>query len=249
MSEEMRWHNRFANFSRAYSLLRDALQDGVDPLSQLEREGVIRRFRFAVDISRNLLNDRLEYDGVILATITPRGVIRQAFSAGLIDDGEAWLAMLADRDLMARAYDFEQRFDVVIRNIHSRYLAILDALYRRLLAGGYGATAMSAHCLPDATLRMLSEVFAGYPELAEVRLFGSRATGRATERSDIDLATVGIADGHRLGMLALDLEDLPIPQICDLQAYEGVKHPPLRRHIDAFGITIYRRAQDAIPAD
>lgn len=246
MSEEIRWQYRFANFSRAYSLLRDALEDGVEPLNRLEREGVIRRFRFAFDMSCNLLNDRLEYDGVILATITPRGVIRQAFSARLIDDGEAWMAMIADRNLMARAYDFE-RFDVIIRSIHSRYLAILDALYQRLLAGGYGAMTMPDPFLSDATLRMLMDVFAGYPELAEVRLFGSRATGRATVRSDIDLVTLGISDSHRLGMLALDLEDLPIPQMCDLQAYEGVKHPPLKRHIDAFGITIYRKARPPSP--
>ena len=106
---------------------------------------------------------------------------------------------------------------------------------------------MSAPCLSDATLRMLRDVFAGYPELTEVRLFGSRATGKATKRSDIDLVTLGIADSHRLGLLALDLEDLPIPQMCDLQAYEGVKHPPLKRHIDAFGITIYRKGQPPSP--
>ena len=105
---------------------------------------------------------------------------------------------------------------------------------------------MSAPYLSAETLQTLNRVFAAYPELAEVRMFGSRATGRATERSDVDLATVGIADPHRLGMLALDLDDLPIPQKCDLQAYESVKHPPLKRHIDAFGITIYRKRQ--VPA-
>ena len=105
---------------------------------------------------------------------------------------------------------------------------------------------MSAPCLSTETLQTLNRVFAAYPELAEVRLFGSRATGRATERSDIDLATLGIADSHCLGMLALDLDDAPIPQKCDLQAYESVKHPPLKRHIDDFGITIYRKAQ--VPA-
>lgn len=62
MNQEIRWHYRFANFSRAYSLLRDALQDGVEPLNQLEREGVIRRFKFTFDISCNLLKDRLEYE-------------------------------------------------------------------------------------------------------------------------------------------------------------------------------------------
>lgn len=132
MSQEIRWHYRFTNFSRAYSLLREALQDGIEPLNQLEREGVIQRFEFTYELSWNLLKDKLEYDGITFASVTPREVIRQAFSAKLIDDGETWLAMLADRNRMSHTYDFE-RFEEVIINIHSHYLTILDDLYQRLL--------------------------------------------------------------------------------------------------------------------
>lgn len=132
MSQEIRWHYRFTNFSRAYSLLRDALQDGIEPLNQLEREGVIQRFEFTYELSWNLLKDKMEYDGITFASVTPREVIRQAFSAKLIDDGETWLAMLADRNRMSHTYDFE-RFEEVIINIHSHYLTILDDLYQRLL--------------------------------------------------------------------------------------------------------------------
>lgn len=94
--------------------------------------------------------------------------------------------------------------------------------------------------LPPATLEQLRQVFAAYPDLAEVKLYGSYATGRATPRSDLDLATRGISDPHRLGRLALDLEDLPIPQKCDVQAYENIASPPLKRHIDQQGVTIYQ---------
>ncbi len=132
MTQETRWHCRFANFSRAYSLLREALEDSVQSLNQLEREGVIQRFEFTFELSWNLLKDKLEYDGVILPTITPRAVIRQAFQAKLIDDCETWLDMLTDRNTMSHTYDFE-KFEAVILRIHTRYLAILDALYHRLL--------------------------------------------------------------------------------------------------------------------
>ena len=95
--------------------------------------------------------------------------------------------------------------------------------------------------LPPAVMDMLTRVFGTYPELTEVRLFGSRVTGRATPRSDIDLVTRGIVDDDRLGQLALDLEDLDIPQTCDLKSYDGITSAPLRRHIDTFGITIYSK--------
>ena len=93
---------------------------------------------------------------------------------------------------------------------------------------------------PEA-LENMNRVFAGYPELTAVTLYGSRATGKATSRSDFDLTTHGITDHYRLGRLALDLEDLNIPQKCDVQAYEGIKHAPLKRHIDTFGVMIYCR--------
>lgn len=132
MPQETRWRYRFTNFSRAYSLLREALEDSAQSLNQLEREGVIQRFEFTFELSWNLLKDKLEHDGIILPTITPRAIIRQAFQAKLIDDCETWLDMLVDRSLMSRAYDFE-KFQAVILRIHTRYLAILDALYHRLL--------------------------------------------------------------------------------------------------------------------
>ena len=129
----MRWQYRFSNFSRAYSLLREALEDGVEPLNRLELEGVIQRFEFTFELSWNLLRDRLEYDGLVIATITPRNVIREAYSAKLIDDCETWIDMLTDRNLMSHTYDFE-RFKAVVENIHSRYLTVLNDLYQRLMA-------------------------------------------------------------------------------------------------------------------
>ena len=132
MSQEVRWQYRFSNFSRAYSLLREALENGVEPLNQLELEGVIQRFEYTFELSWNLLKDRLEYDGVVLATVTPRNVIREAYSAKLIADCETWIDMLTDRNLMSHTYDFD-RFKAVVENIHSRYLTVLNNLYQRLM--------------------------------------------------------------------------------------------------------------------
>ena len=98
---------------------------------------------------------------------------------------------------------------------------------------------MSGTSLAEGTLRQLKTAFSAYPDLMEVVLYGSYATGKATPRSDIDLATKGIADRYRLGRLELDLEDLPIPQKCDVQAYESISYEPLKRHIDEWGVVIY----------
>ena len=102
---------------------------------------------------------------------------------------------------------------------------------------------MSTPDLPPTVVAKLSRIFATYPELTEVRLFGSRATSKAKAYSDIDLATRGIMDDRRLGRLALDLEDLDIPHTCDLKAYENISSALLKRHIDTFGMVIYSKQQ------
>ena len=106
---------------------------------------------------------------------------------------------------------------------------------------------MSESSLPSNVVDQLRRVFDLYPDLKAVRLFGSYATGRDTPRSDIDLATEGITDRRLVGRLALDLDDLPIPQKCDVQAYENIAYEPLRRHIDEWGIIIYRKFADENP--
>ena len=135
--EPPRWRYRFANFSRAFALLRDALEPGVDALNQLEREGVIQRFEYTFELAWNVLKDRLEHDGVALQTVMPRNVIRQAFQAGLIGDGETWLDMLTDRNLMSHTYS-DATFEAVVGHIHDRYLAILNDLYLWLLEESAG---------------------------------------------------------------------------------------------------------------
>ena len=100
---------------------------------------------------------------------------------------------------------------------------------------------MKAPCLSKKTMNALVQVFTRYPELTQVLLYGSRATGSSTPRSDIDLATRGILDPHRLGRLVLDLEDSNILQKCDVHAYELISNTSLKAYIDSEAISIYEK--------
>ena len=130
MNEEARWHYRFRNFSRAYALLSEALEQDVAELNELEREGAIQRFEYTFQLGWLTLKDRLEYGGIVVGDVTPRNVIRAAFAAKLIDDAEVWIDMLVDRNLMSHTYDFA-RFEAVLGNVRSRYLTVLGNLYER----------------------------------------------------------------------------------------------------------------------
>ena len=129
--EEICWHYRFRNFSRALRRLQDALEEGAEALNELEQEGVIQRFEYTFELAWNTLKDRLEYDGIELSPVTPRAVIRRAFQAKVISEGERWIDMLGVRNDMSHKYDSET-FDAIIKEIEETYLDRLNELHVRL---------------------------------------------------------------------------------------------------------------------
>ena len=129
--EEIRWHYRFKSFSRAFERLRDALKEGAEALNELQQEGVIQRFEYTFELAWNTLKDRLEHDGVVLSPVTPRAVIRRAFQAKLISQGERWIDMLSARNDMSHKYDSET-FDAIIKEIEETHLDRLNELHVRL---------------------------------------------------------------------------------------------------------------------
>lgn len=129
MSADVRWKQRFENFERGFLLLRSALDNRTPgQLSQLEQEGVIQRFEYTFELAWKTLKDYLENAGVTLDQITPRAVIKAAFAAKLIDDGQAWIDMLGDRNLMSHTYDCA-KFQEVVAALKDRYLAKLEEMY------------------------------------------------------------------------------------------------------------------------
>lgn len=97
---------------------------------------------------------------------------------------------------------------------------------------------------PEA-LELIRDVFRRHPEVHRVEVFGSRAMGRFEAHSDVDLALWGDLDMTLLGRIARELDELPLPYLFDVKAYESIGHEPLRRHIDEFGKTLYRKSADA----
>jgi len=133
MNQDIRWKQRFQNFERAYLLLRDAMDNDISLLSQLEKEGIIQRFEYTFELAWKVLKDKMEDDGLVLKRISPKAIIRQAFQAKYIPDATTWLAMTGDRNLMSHTYDIK-KFEEVIASIGSKYLPMLDDWYIELKA-------------------------------------------------------------------------------------------------------------------
>ena len=90
-NQDIRWQQRFNNFQRAFLLLREAMDNDLDSLSQLEKEGIIQRFEYTFELVWKVIKDKMEDDGVMLDKISPKAVIRKAYAAKYIQDAETWL--------------------------------------------------------------------------------------------------------------------------------------------------------------
>jgi nucleotidyltransferase substrate binding protein (TIGR01987 family) len=96
-------------------------------LSNLETEGVARRFGYTWKLAWKLLADLLESEGVTLEPKTPRNVLREAIAAKLIEDGDTWMDALDARNQMSHTYDIEE-FEKVVREIQERFYDLFVAL-------------------------------------------------------------------------------------------------------------------------
>jgi nucleotidyltransferase substrate binding protein (TIGR01987 family) len=127
MNLDTRWKQRFENYEKALRLLREALAD-VESLSELEKEGTVQRFEFTVELAWKTLKDYLESSGVILDQNTPKNIIKQAFAAKIIGDGQLWIDILDCRNRMSHTYD-EAAFDQAVREMARRFLRGFDELH------------------------------------------------------------------------------------------------------------------------
>ena len=132
-NKDIRWIQRFHNFDRAFLLLRSALEErGLEQMSEQEKEGLIQRFEYSYELAWKTMKDYLEEQGTIINPVTPRNVIKEAFSAQIIADGQVWVDMMLHRNLLAYTYDFS-KFKEVLDAVVERYLDAQEQLHEWFL--------------------------------------------------------------------------------------------------------------------
>ena len=89
-------------------------------------------------------------------------------------------------------------------------------------------------------LGSLQKAFEKHTEIEQVKLYGSRAKGTFSERSDIDLVAYGRGiDRFLVADVLLELDDSDIVNMVDMQDYHELKNQQLVEHIDRVGVVIY----------
>lgn len=102
---------------------------------------------------------------------------------------------------------------------------------------------MSTFGLTQQHQSLLNSVFEKYLQQGQVIVYGSRARGNFTSRSDLDLAiqAAGTTDRYLLAQIKEDIDESDFPYLCDIQYFENIKNPDLRSHITRVGILFYKR--------
>lgn len=121
---DTRWLQRLANFRKARAQLAEAVVlSGQRPLSDIERQGMIKAFEFTYELAWNVMKDYFEFQGNTLITGS-RDAIREAFQRSLVADGGEWMNMVADRNRTAHTYN-----ESVAREIADRIVRIYAPLF------------------------------------------------------------------------------------------------------------------------
>jgi nucleotidyltransferase substrate binding protein (TIGR01987 family) len=128
---DIRWQQRLSNFERALALLREAMVNGPSALNQLEKEGVIQRFEYCFELAWKTTKDYMEANGFVFAVLMPRQVLKDAFAAKVIADGNVWIAMLDHRNLLSYT-DYPAVFEEAVEAIHLKYLPAMERLLNLL---------------------------------------------------------------------------------------------------------------------
>jgi predicted nucleotidyltransferase len=99
--------------------------------------------------------------------------------------------------------------------------------------------------LKPAVIAQMNAVFACFPEVGQVILYGSRAKGNVKPGSDIDLCLVG--EGLSMPtLLKIDtaLDDLLLPYKIDLSIRDHIDNAALLSHIQRAGKIFYQRSKE-----
>ncbi|PSR05223.1 MAG: hypothetical protein BRD50_01590 [Bacteroidetes bacterium SW_11_45_7] len=101
--------------------------------------------------------------------------------------------------------------------------------------------------LKDQHVDKLRKVFAHYPNVSEVIIYGSRAKGTHKHTSDIDLVVKGEDLTLRyLNCIDRELDDLLLPWKIDLSLYRQIDNQDLLAHIERVGLVFYKRSEKTV---
>lgn len=102
---DVRWQQRFQNYGKAFLLLKEAME--LPELNELERNGLVQRFEFTLEMAWKTLKDFLEEQGFSFKP-SPKDTIRLAQESNYIDFAQELIDGLDLRNILSHDYSGEK---------------------------------------------------------------------------------------------------------------------------------------------
>src|SRR5690606_4549370 len=147
---DTRWEKRFNNYNKAFSKLDEAVErisldfemdingtiDEDEFLDDIIKEGLIQRFKYTHELAWNVMKDFLVNAGNT-GIYGSKDATREAFAAGLINDGDIWMDMIRSRNKTSHTYNEETADDIfikILQQYHPEFSLFRDKM-EALLSG------------------------------------------------------------------------------------------------------------------
>lgn len=124
-NQDIRWQQRFRNYEKAFLKLKEAVES--ENLNELERNGLIQRFEFTLDLSWKVMSDFLKEKGFIFKP-SPKDTFRQAQEGGFITYAQTLIDGLVIRNELSNDYD-GNKFEESEGELRNEIFPVLEKLY------------------------------------------------------------------------------------------------------------------------
>jgi len=125
-----RLKERIENFNKAFSLYdemhKSYLQDKTSDMAKL---ALTQSFEIVFELAWKVLKDYLAVNGI--EVFTPKEVIKEAFAAEKIKNGQIWIDMLKDRNASLHEYNID-KINSILGNIGSVYFDELSCFKEQI---------------------------------------------------------------------------------------------------------------------
>lgn len=100
--------------------------------------------------------------------------------------------------------------------------------------------------LNDKSFKLISGILAKYQGVSEVKVYGSRAKGIYSDRSDLDLVIMDDLDRKTFGEIWMEINSSDFPLTVDLLIWRDIKNENLKDHIQRVGKVFFSSQQSEI---
>ena len=123
--QDVRWLQRLDNFEQAYLRLQESL--AVEAPNELERNGIVLRFEFTIELAWKVMKDFLESQGFQFKP-SPKNTFRQAQQGQFITNAQVLIDALNVRNELSHDYS-GAKFEVAEEELRQRFFPALTTLY------------------------------------------------------------------------------------------------------------------------